>query len=157
MLMQKRLKELLHYDPKTGVFMWLRPHQAVRIGAAAGTLDAQGYIRIKVDGVKYRAHRLAWLYVTGDWPTLLDHRDMDKAHNAFANLRLATDMQSQGNRRLQRNNTSGFRGVSWFKPTQRWRVILARKFLGYFDTKEAATAAYVQAARAYFGEFARAG
>jgi len=151
-----RLKKLLEYDPDTGIFRWLRAHQKVQVGDIAGTLDDKGYIRIKVDGRKYRAHRLAWLYMTGHWPIdQIDHRDMVKTNNAFKNLREADNTQTNGNRRRQRNNTSGYRGVSWWKIGRRWRAAIGKQFIGYFDTRQEAARAYAVAAQRYFGEFAR--
>jgi hypothetical protein len=148
------LRKLLEYDPVTGNFTWLRAHQKIRIGDVAGTLDNKGYVRIRLDGRKYRAHRLAWFYMTGNWPVdQLDHRDKNKANNAFGNLREADNTQNNGNRVRQPNNTSGYRGVSWFKPRKRWRAQIAKQHLGYFVTREEAAAAYEQAAIIYFGPF----
>lgn len=159
-LTAERLREVLHYDAATGRFTWLKSHQKVSAGDAAGCLDDKGYVRIRIDGKRYRAHRLAWLYVTGDWPEdQIDHRDLDKANNAFLNLRQANNTQNNGNRKRQPNNTSGHRGVSWHSPRRRWRAIIyvgkKQVYLGTFNNKETAAEAYRLAAQSKFGEFAR--
>ena len=76
MLTQERLKEVLHYDPETGIFMWLvAPNGRIRVGMEAGS-SHDGYIGIKVDRILYKAHRLAWFYMTGEWPANdVDHWD----------------------------------------------------------------------------------
>lgn len=74
---QARLKELLHYDPISGVWTWRVSNTRVRAGDRAGTVVAQGYRKIKLDGKKYFEHRLAWLYVLGRWPAKgLDHKNL---------------------------------------------------------------------------------
>jgi hypothetical protein len=122
----ERLKELLHYDPETGVFTRKLLRGAKRAGAIAGSANWKGYICIHINGRNYRAHRLAWLYVTGNWPyAQIDHVDRDKANNKFANLREATNKQNHENLdRRRKDNTSGHRGVYWYKPYRRWMAII---------------------------------
>ena len=136
-LTQERLKELLHYDPETGVFTWkVQTSNRVHVGDAAGATEPNGYRRIRVDSGNYRAHRLAWLYVHGKFPEgKLDHHDRDKRNNRISNLRPATDSQNGLNKGLQTNNTSGYVGVSWDKQRQKWAAFLtlAKKvYLGRF-------------------------
>jgi hypothetical protein len=133
---------------------------SVKPGDVAGHLTAQGYWRISVDGRRYLAHRLAWLYVHGEWPAAqIDHVDLDKSNNRFANLREATNAQNKANTRARKDNTSGFKGASWDKRSGRWRaricVVGKDSHLGFFDSAETAHAAYCQAANEAFGEFAR--
>jgi hypothetical protein len=158
-LTQERLKELLDYDPETGVFTWLASTtNRISVGDVAGSVDRLGYRRIALDRRDYKAHRLAWLYMTGEWPTSdLDHINCDKDDNRIANLRLATEAQNGANRRKNSNNTSGYKGVS--SSRGRWRAEIrvngrARR-LGHFTDPAAAHAAYVAAAEKHFGEFAR--
>src|ERR1700719_1662744 len=101
-----RLRELLSYDPETGVFRWLvRKRQNVKAGDVAGSFDGCGYCKISIDRRAYKAHRLAWLYMTGEWPPAeIDHINMNRADNRFANLRLATRHQNMANQRLYANN-----------------------------------------------------
>ena len=114
-LNQSRLKELLAYDPDTGVFTRLvKSNRNVRIGAVAGTCDSKGYGQISVDGKLYRAHRLAWLWMTGAWPVAqLDHRNGVRHDNRWENLREATNGENNQNAAIRSNNTSGFMGVCW--------------------------------------------
>jgi hypothetical protein len=147
---QDELKSLLHYDADTGIFTRLTTtNNKHRIGDIAGSLDA-GYIRTKLNGKTYRAHRLAWLYVYGYEPTnLIDHIDRDTANNRIANLREATSAENQQNRKKQNNNSSGFTGVSLVKKTNRWashiKVNYKKHFLGSFTTPEEAHQAYLKA------------
>lgn len=108
-----RLREVLHYDPGTGVFTrLLKTGSRATVGSRAGSLMKIGYVAISIDGHVYYAHRLAWLYVTGMWPTHeIDHRNGERADNKFANLREATRSLNAQNRGRQSNNTSGFVGV----------------------------------------------
>jgi len=155
-----RLREVLDYDPLTGIFRWrIRPANRMRIGQIAGGGHVKGYRRIRVDGLLYLAHRLAWLFVHGDFPILdIDHIDRNRDNNAIENLRVATTSLNCANSRHRRNNTSGFKGVEWRKAKQKWHAGIMvdgrRLHLGTFDTPEAAHAAYMAAAVKHFGEFA---
>lgn len=159
-----RLHQLLDYDPTTGVFRWKvdRSWSAVA-GALAGVLDhSRGYIKIEIDGVKYAAHRLAWLYVHGAWPLgLIDHANGERNDNRIENLREATRQGNAANSRLYKNNTSGLKGAHWSKKDRAWRAQICihgrTKYLGSFQTREEAHAAYQNAASAEFGDFASSG
>jgi len=153
-LTANRLRELLCYDPETGNF------SRAKTGKRAGWLDVHGYRRVSIGGVKYYAHRLAWLYMTGEWPSNeIDHTNTDRSDNRWANLRVASSSDNKGNRRCQKNNSSGFKGVYWASHASRWRAEIKRGpkryRLGYFPTRLAAAAAYEAAANKLFGEFAR--
>ncbi len=162
------LRTLLAYDPATGLFTWLyRPEgnnenkrwNTRYAGKPAGSLSPQGYIIIKYLGRFYKAHRLAWLYVHGEWPDGdLDHKDTYRANNRFDNLRPTTGSQNHANRPIQSNNTSGYKGVSWDKTTSKWRASIRNGLsihLGLYDEPEHAAAAYRIAAAYIFGQFAR--
>src|SRR5687768_4110898 len=123
MLTAERLRELLDYDPDTGVFRWkTRPVRAEYLrtdrawnsrfaGRPAGTL-VKGYVCILIYRRSYRAHRLAWLYVHGEWPrNELDHEHGNRADNRIEKLRSATRGQNMQNRKPNSNNTSGYPGV----------------------------------------------
>ena len=160
MLTAERVRELLHYDPASGVFVWRKGRGKAARDAIAGSPDADGYTAIGIDKKRYKAHRLAWLYVVGEWPVGdLDHVDCDKTNNRFANLRQATFSQNRCNVHRPRVNTSGYKGVHFNKNAKRWRSIIKargmQKCLGYFDTAESAYAAYCAAAKELHGEFAR--
>lgn len=164
------LRSRLHYDPITGIFTWLAKEvrnrhdlawNTRRSGTRAGTPDSHGYLQVRIDGVAYLAHRLAWLYVHDEWPSIgLDHEDTDPLNIRIGNLRLATKSQNAMNVRTRRNNKSGVRGVCWDKKSNKWLVQLrkdgVRKYRGEFANLEDARAAYAAAASEHFGEFARA-
>lgn len=143
MITQERLKQLLHYDPNTGVFTRIYTNRADRLGKQPGSRNTKGHVQIRLDGALYVAHRLAWLYVNGEFPTnQIDHIDGDKANNKFLNLREATNKQNQENVPLQVNNTSGYRGVSFDKRLKKFRAYVCHNrqqiTLGFFVTAELA-------------------
>lgn len=158
-LTQGRLKELLLYDPETGVLTWLvdvmtgRDYKqfAVRRGDIAGYTNARKYVAVKVEGNLYLAHRLAWLYVTGVWPELdIDHRDNNRTNNRWSNLRevnRSTNLENQT--KPHRDSKSGFLGVSRCGSKWQARVWVrgVRRNLGYFGTPEEAHQAYLTAKR----------
>jgi hypothetical protein len=152
-----RLRALLAYDENTGVFSWLTPtSNRVKIGDKATCRDRFGYVVIRLDGVMYKAHRLAWLYYYGeDPPTFIDHIDMDKTNNKIANLRLATKSQNQANTRARRDNALGVKGVYFDAARDKYQVKLRRQHIGRFDALSDAIAAYKEAATRAFGCFAR--
>src|SRR5437879_5605760 len=111
MLTAERLKELLTYDPETGEFRWkVAPNGRVRVGDIAGCVSSRGYILIGIDGALYRAHRLAFLFMTGAFPEpQVDHSNRDKADNRWLKLREANNSQNNANKPAQSNNTSGYK------------------------------------------------
>lgn len=169
-LTQQQLKQLLAYNPETGVFTWLqrsdvRPQWNGRYaGKVAGyARQATGggwYWSIRIFDWPFHAASLAWLYMTGEWPPLIDHRDGDGMNNRWANLRIADKAQNAANSKISSRNTSGYKGASLCKKTGKWRATIRRdgrqEWLGYYDTPEAAHAAYMAAAREVHGAFARA-
>lgn len=157
----ERLREILSYDPDTGIFTWKVAVSKVKAGAVAGCNDGQGYLRIKIDGRNYKSHRLAWLYMTGEWPKeQVDHVNGSRGDNRFENLREAAHAENLWNSGKRVDNTSGFKGVFFDTQARKWRALIGikgkQKSLGRFTSPEAAHAAYVAAAKKYFGEFARA-
>jgi hypothetical protein len=162
-IVHSRLRELLDYDPETGVFRW-RCHRGgrARAGDIAGAVNSGGYrfIRIKGEG-RYLAHRLAWFYVHGEWPVgMLDHANHDQLDNRLANLRPATMRENRGNSKVRSDNLTGLKGVSRQRGTSRLVARITKNgkqlYLGSFATAEEAHAAYCKAAEEIFGEFARA-
>ena len=150
------LRALLNYDKGTGVFTWAtdRPGQPPA-GSAAGFVDPKGYVRIRVNKRSYRAHRLAWLWVHGDWPSRqIDHVNGVKSDNSLSNLREASAGENKQNlRQAQSNSKSGILGVVWNEQTKRWRAFIRvegkQKFLGGFLTAEEAKLAYLDAKAKY--------
>jgi len=138
MLSQNRLKQLLHYNPDTGIFTRLSiTSNCVKFGDIAGCLR-NGYIRISVENKRYQAHRLAWLYMMGEWPKhQIDHVDHVRNNNQWANLREASNRENCKNRSIHSNNTSGCTGVSWNKSINKWVSYIRAEgdivHLGVFD------------------------
>jgi len=162
MLTQARLKQLLRYDADTGLFTWIaHQRRPDLIGTIAGSPQGQGYICINVDNRKHKAHRLAWLYVNGAWPSVhIDHRNRVKDDNRIENLREATKAQNERNKGLRSVNTSGVTGVYWSIAAQKWQAYIRvdgrMKYLGVFADKEEAINARRTAELSNFGEFASA-
>ena len=169
----EELRRLFDYDQATGSLRW-REWRGQRgpKGGIAGTRKPRGHIEVKVYGVRYMAHRLIWVWMTGLWPQHeIDHRDTNPGNNAWENLREATSGQNQANRRALSTNQSGLKGVSpeygrkskktgQYKLTGKWRAQIKVNgkvhYLGSFLTPEEASAAYKKAADQFFGVFARA-
>lgn len=154
-LTQHRLKELLHYDPDTGLFTRRRGGGGKPAGSKVGTIS-KGYIFIAIDGRKHTAGRLAWLYMIGEWPkTLIDHRNTNKSDNRWENLREATKSENGFNRGLSKRNTTGYKGVFRKRLNFESRIMINGICirLGTFVTPEEASAAYEKAAREYHGDY----
>lgn len=160
MITVERLKELLDYSPDTGVFTWKTSRGGWPAGREAGCLQWDGYVRIGIDGSQYRAHQLAWLWMHGEWPNRLDHKNRDRSDNRIDNLRKATQSNNLANTTLRHNNTSGFKGVSRVRATGKWiatiKVMGKSRYLGTYDAPQKAHEAYMAALSSAHGEFARA-
>ena len=155
----ERLRQLLDYNKDTGVFRW-KVSRRVRAGTIAGVIDAiDGYRRIKVDGKSYKAHRLAFLYVTGAFPPdQVDHVNMIRDDNRWRNLRAASRSENLRNCGPRKSNKCGYKVVS-AHGNGKWQADICVNqrsiYLGVFNTPEEAHAAYVQAASKHHKEFAR--
>jgi hypothetical protein len=156
-----KIRSCLTYDPDTGSFTWLKNiGDKIKKGDAAGCKDSYGYIVIGFDGKGYKAHRLAYLLMTGFWPKdQIDHVNGHKEDNSWKNIRESTSRQNSRNQKINSRNTSGYKGVSLEKSTGKWKASIRiegdRKYLGCFKTKEAAAFAYNEAALKYHKEFSR--
>ena len=160
---QERLRELLEYDPESGLFTRKSGRGGRSSGAAVGCKPQSdfGYVIVGIDGRNYLAHCLAFIFMTGALPPDdIDHINGRKDDNRWVNLRPATRSQNNGNSRLRKDNTSGLKGVSFNKTRQRWVAQIGingrQTHLGRFANRAQAHAAYVDAAQRHFGEFARA-
>ncbi len=160
-LTAERLRSLLDYDPETGVFRWSNvPRAGIKAGAVAGNRNGRGYWLLCLDGKRYMAHRVAWLYVYGRWPAdQIDHIDGIHANNAIANLREATNSQNNANRAATKSNRSGFKGVHWSRSARKWIAQIKHggkiRHIGQFSTAEDAACAYAEKAKLLHGDFAK--
>ena len=157
-----QVREVLDYEPETGLLRWRKSRRGAKQGTIAGCKTSQGYVNIRVLGRYGRAHRVIWLWMTGDWPKKwIDHINGNPSDNRWNNLRECTPRQNQANRKINRNTTSGYKGVCWDKSKNKWMASITRrgenKFLGYFDCPEEAHQTYCEAADSEFGEFANPG
>jgi hypothetical protein len=154
MLTQKRLKEVLSYDPKSGFFLTKKSYFQSRVGGSAGKYDKKGYCLIYVDGAPYLAHRLAFLYMKGSIPDIVDHIDRNPSNNAWDNLRPASKSLNRLNCNLSIANKSGCTGVHFHKASNKWRagiVINGKKiYLGAFTEKDDAIRARQEFEEKYF-------
>lgn len=148
----ERLRELLAYDPLTGVLTWRVSRVGrVRAGDAVQCKRPDGYIKVCVDQVQMRAHRAAWAIHHGEWPAgEIDHINGDRADNRIANLRdLPRGLNQQNVRAAQTNNRSGYLGVCLVHGKWRAGVSHGGRFIqvGKYDSPEEAHEAYVQKKR----------
>ena len=148
-LTQSRLREVLSYDPETGVFTWRMARGRSPAGAIAGSVrKGSGRREINIDGRHYRSHRLAWFYMTGEWPAeLVDHRNRQPEDDRWNNLREATNTQNTHNsvRKAGASGMVGARAMPNGRFRSEIRVAGGRKCLGTFATMNDAVAAYAAA------------
>ena len=160
-LTQERLREVLHYEPETGVFTWRVSRQggSATVGKEAGGESVFGYVSIKIDGRRYFAHRLAFLYILGRFPEeQVDHINRDRSDNRWKNLREATASENQRNVSSWSTNTSGYKGVTFIARLSKYQAQIRHNskyiYLGIFDCPQEAASAYNAAARELHGDFA---
>lgn len=159
MISQEKLKDLLTYDPETGIFTWnISPRYGIENGTVAGSLDALGYVIIVIKRKQYKAHRLAWLYMTGSFPEIhIDHINREKDDNRFSNLRKANPSENNWNVGIRKDNKSGYKGVCFIPEMNKFMVQIAvnnvQHYLGCFDDAEVAASVYQEHAKKFHGEF----
>lgn len=161
----ERLRAALDYNPETGVFTWRRRDDMPAkwntryAGKRAGAVFPNGYRRIAIDDNLYYAQRLAWFYVTGEWPDEVDHRNGVRGDDRLENLRPASHAQNIANTGLTARNKSGLKGVHWKADSRKWRASIRvdgkSVSLGHFDCPAAGHFAYLVAADKHHGQFAR--
>jgi len=164
MLTADYLRSLLGYDPATGVFTWKVRRRGKNgrtvIGKEAGFIRANdGYRFIGIDGTTYPAQKLAWLHMTGEWPSgIVDHANRERWDNRWSNLRAATRTENNQNKSIRSDNQSGRTGVSYDRARDKWAARIkvggAYLHLGRYEDKEQAVMVRSAAEHKYFGEFA---
>lgn len=136
MISQNELKEILHYNPDTGIFTELTNRKNKKIGEPIGTVDKKGYIVGTINKKQYKMHRLAYLYMTGSFPDKIDHKNHVVSDNRWENIRNASSFENMQNTKMSSRNTSGCVGVYWNRVNDRWeaRINVNKKriFLGSF-------------------------
>lgn len=152
LLTAQKLRELLHYDPLTGKFTRLvRTSNRINIGDEAGSFNAKGYRQIYLGGLNYRANRLAWLYMTGEWPVnVVDHINGNRSDDRWSNLRDVPSFVNQQNYKgARKDSKTGLLGVTFTKGRYTARIRVAGKYLsiGSFPTPELAHSAYLEMKR----------
>jgi len=156
-LTQDYLKSILHYNPDTGLFVWLQNiGTRAKVGAIAGSKNNEGYLHIKINKIRYKSHRLAWLYMTGSFPTKnLDHINNIRDDNKWSNLRECTVSQNNYNYKVKTTNKLGVKGVYLYKGLYRAQIQINKEkiFLGAFKTLTEAKNAHDEAAIKYQGDF----
>ena len=155
------LNELLTYDRETGKLYWKSARQGVTVGKEAGALDKEGYSILRINYKRYRTHRVVFLMHKGYLPAVLDHIDGDRANNRLDNLRPASLSQNQHNRKLNKNNKSGFKGVSYNSKSKMFLASIKHQrqtiFLGSYKTPEEADKVVRVAREELHGNFANHG
>ena len=159
------VRSLFDYDLTTGIFRWKngparRCFKNCQFGQIAGHRERLGYWTLSVDGRSYKAHRVAWLFMTGSMPNAeIDHINMIRDDNRWCNLRIASQSPNRSNCKARSTNKCGLKGVSFWAPIGKWKAQIQvegkKHHLGYHDSALLAHAAFVEAARTLCGDFAR--
>lgn len=157
-LSQQTVMDAFTYHPD-GYLMWKSARRRVRVGSRAGCRNKLGRWVVMIDAKLYLAYRLIFLYHHGYMPHTVDHVNRDCSDDRIGNLREATSSENHRNARKRNTQTSsGFKGVCWSAPRQKWRATIylngKQTHLGYFNTEERAAAAYDTRSMAEYGEFA---
>ena len=155
MLTLEKLKSILNYNKETGIFNWKISMKGTCQGTIAGNTRPDKYQRIVIDGKYYYSHRLAWMYVYGNFPeTNIDHINRNPNDNRIKNLRLATTKQNLENTSISKKNKTGFKGVCWDKQKNKFRASITHNkkliHIGFFANAKDASVAYDKKASEIF-------
>ena len=124
---QEQLHRVISYDPETGKFTRLITTSSnASSGEECGNMDSQGYLRFRVLGQEFRAHRLAVFYMTGEWPSVTDHINGDRSDNRWANIKVTDSKGNARNLSTRHDNKSGHKGVTWDSRREKWLVQIGR-------------------------------
>jgi len=150
----QEIMSVLRYEPESGLFYWTETRGRGRAGYIAGFKD-RGYLSLRVFGKSIQLHRLAYAFMTGEWPELtIDHINGEKQDNRWSNLRMvSTKINNQNIRKAKQKSKSGLLGAHWVKRLNKWKSAIGVdgvvKHIGYFDTPEEAHMAYVEKKREF--------
>jgi len=157
----EELRSVLEYDQETGVFVWKKRGYGRTVGKVAGSKDIAGYLRIAINGERFKSHRLAWFYVHGFDPgdLVIDHIDGDPSNNRIHNLRLATNAQNGMNSKVNSNSKTGEKNVCWDNEQQKWLVQVCgldgKRYKERFRIFEQACERSFELRKLVHGEYAR--
>jgi hypothetical protein len=144
----EKLRGLLSYDPATGEFKWIVRRSGTWPGRVAGSPNASGHKQIRIDGVKHYTAHLAWLYMTGEWPSkIIDHKNRNSGDDRWANLRPCSRGENATNSVRPRGINNLPRGVHKVSSGYQARISIdgSRRHIGFFSTPEEAHSAYINA------------
>lgn len=145
------IRSRFDYNPETGEFVWKQPvGKRCKPGQKAGSVNAEGYLVVGVNGISFLVHKVIWFYMTGHWPDypdeVVDHIDRVRLNNRWSNLRLVTVMLNQQNRSVNKNSSTGVKGVSFDSKSGTYYVQKQRfghrKMVTYIKTLEEARKVY---------------
>ena len=157
MITQAELKQRVHYDPETGVFIWLQHRWVDKVGKRAESFEKDKSGFLWLDNKKHRTNRLAFLYMSGEIPEKVGFKDNNIENLRWGNLVEVPDSAASYKAKPSSTNTSGYKGVSWSAHAKKWRAMCCHAgkhhFLGHHETPEAAKLAYDAFASRVFGEF----
>ena len=154
MINQDKLHQMFTYHDSGILIHRYTVKGGKQAGSTAGSPHNAGYRQITIDRKKYLIHRLVWLYHYGEMPTQIDHINGNRSDNRIENLRECSYSQNHGNKRMNRNNTSGYKGVFLDKRDGFWMVYVAHEYKGRYKTIQEAADAYDKFAKKHYGEFA---
>lgn len=142
MLTYEKAHQLFEYLPNGELIRKITTSPRAIKGMIVGFIGKRGYKNFSIDGQKYYNHRMVWFLHHGYMPRYIDHIDGDPLNNKIENLRVCNLSQNLCNSTKRKDNTSGYKGVSWFKPQKKWRARISmygkEHHFGYFDEIEKA-------------------
>lgn len=150
------------FDYRDGQLYWkVSNSNRIKVGDKAGYLNKLGYVEVRINNKLYLAHRLIYMYHYGEFNGNIDHKDNNCTNNAIENLRIASQSDNMANKKMQSNNKSGYKGVSFCKQTNKWKASVAKEgktyWLGRFNTVEEANEAAIKGRISIHKEFVNHG